>query len=308
MNSPLRISARAVALWLLAACALSLALPACSRRHMALNPDVNRRPTASIGADRTAGPAPLTVHFTSAALDPEGGPLTYDWGFGDGGVDTTRNPQHTYAANGQYTVELQVTDDQGAFAHDEKLIRVGGTNHAPTVNAGADQLNKDPGTQVNLTGTATDPDGQPVTTQWSQVGGPAVTIVNATALAAHLTTPASQTNTFIFRLTAQDDAQPPASASDDITVTTRVTWNNTAAGLFQVHAVNSTQYGCVKSGCHDGNTSGVPNWGVYATVAADSTNLVTRLSAGGNMRGYAGPGEADLIIAWLHNGAPLLNP
>jgi PKD repeat protein len=65
------------------------------------------------------GIAPLTVNFSSAgSFDPEGGPLTYSWNFGDGNTSTDANPVHQYAAGGSYTATLTVTNTCGKTASD----------------------------------------------------------------------------------------------------------------------------------------------------------------------------------------------
>lgn len=75
----------------------------------------NRNPVAVASANRTSGPAPLAVTFSSAgSADPEGGALTYQWTFGDGGTSTAANPSHTYTANGDYTATLTVRDPEGS--------------------------------------------------------------------------------------------------------------------------------------------------------------------------------------------------
>jgi PKD repeat protein len=54
--------------------------------------------------------------------DPDGSIASYAWSFGDNGTATGSTPtQHTYAADGHYTIALTVTDDQGltnTTAHD----------------------------------------------------------------------------------------------------------------------------------------------------------------------------------------------
>ena len=60
---------------------------------------------AGFTADPTSGPAPLPVQFTDASA---GGATSWSWNFGDGGTSTERNPAHTYANEGIYTVKLTV--------------------------------------------------------------------------------------------------------------------------------------------------------------------------------------------------------
>ncbi|SMC61920.1 Glucose/arabinose dehydrogenase, beta-propeller fold [Kibdelosporangium aridum] len=95
-------------------------------------PAGQRPPVAAASANRTSGAAPLAVNFSSAgSSDPDGGPLTYRWTFGDGGTSTAANPSHTYTANGTYTAQVTVTDNQNLTANASVIINVGNT--APTV-------------------------------------------------------------------------------------------------------------------------------------------------------------------------------
>ncbi|CCK24936.1 glucose/sorbosone dehydrogenase [Streptomyces davaonensis JCM 4913] len=92
----------------------------------------NRNPVAQAAADKTSGPAPLAVRFSSAgSSDPEGGALTYSWDFGDGTTSTAANPSHTYPANGTYRPTLTVRDPQGLTGTASLVVTVGNT--APTV-------------------------------------------------------------------------------------------------------------------------------------------------------------------------------
>lgn len=78
-------------------------------------PEGNSPPVASFTANPTTGIAPHSVNFdASASSDPEGGPLTYRWMFGDGmpdgsGVAAT----HVFNTVGTFTVTLRVTDVAG---------------------------------------------------------------------------------------------------------------------------------------------------------------------------------------------------
>lgn len=94
-----------------------------------------RTPVAQVAADKTSGQAPLTVEFDPAGTnDPDGGALTYAWDFdGNGTTDSTEATpvSHTYAANGQYTAKLSVTDSTGLTGSASVVVTVGNT--APVV-------------------------------------------------------------------------------------------------------------------------------------------------------------------------------
>lgn len=52
-------------------------------------------------------------------------PLTYQWDFGDGGASSQQNPVYTYKANGQYSVTLIASTDQGCKDTITKSISIG---------------------------------------------------------------------------------------------------------------------------------------------------------------------------------------
>ena len=73
--------------------------------------------TATVGADKTSGQAPLTVQFQGGA---GGGtpPYSYSWSFGDGSAGSTdASPSHTFTAAGTYQVTLTVHDAASAAAN-----------------------------------------------------------------------------------------------------------------------------------------------------------------------------------------------
>ncbi|MFD9539462.1 PQQ-dependent sugar dehydrogenase [Streptomyces sp. NPDC060022] len=92
----------------------------------------NRNPVAEATADRTSGPTPLTVAFSSAgSTDPEGGAIGYAWDFGDGATSTAADPSHTYTAAGTYRPTLTVKDPEGLTGTASLVVTAG--NSAPTV-------------------------------------------------------------------------------------------------------------------------------------------------------------------------------
>ncbi|WNV76401.1 PKD domain-containing protein [Geodermatophilus sp. DSM 44513] len=79
----------------------------------------NAVPTASF----TASVADLEASFdASGSTDPDGTVAGYAWDFGDGATGTGATAQHTYAAAGEYTVTLTVTDDDGATASSSRVV------------------------------------------------------------------------------------------------------------------------------------------------------------------------------------------
>ena len=85
-------------------------------------------PIAIAVAAPIAGLPPMAVQFSSVgSFDPDGGPLTYLWNFGDGAPPSNQaNPQHVYAAAGKYTARLIVTDGEGKQDVDTVVISLGG--------------------------------------------------------------------------------------------------------------------------------------------------------------------------------------
>ncbi|MGB1040987.1 MAG: PKD domain-containing protein, partial [Flavobacteriales bacterium] len=46
------------------------------------------------------------------------------WNFGDGGIDSVKNPAHTYTSSGVFSVNLQVTSDSGCIDIGSKLVYI----------------------------------------------------------------------------------------------------------------------------------------------------------------------------------------
>jgi len=95
-------------------------------------------PVAVASADVTGGHSPLTVQFDGSAstVDPNLGPLTFSWSFGDGEISSEVSPTHTYVNYGVYSVALRVFDTLNQNDYDTIEIYVG---------TPADCLSVDPG-------------------------------------------------------------------------------------------------------------------------------------------------------------------
>ncbi len=121
--------------------------------------NANRAPVARVDASPASGAAPLSVSFKSdGSHDPDGGPIAYEWRFGDGHFSwATGSVAHTYEA-GTYTAELTVHDGEGG--QDTATVRIDSGNTAPmpaieVSTAGAGFAVGEP---VLLRGSALDPE------------------------------------------------------------------------------------------------------------------------------------------------------
>lgn len=79
----------------------------------------------------------LTVQFTDGSSDTDGSIATRSWDFGDGSTSTATNPSHTYPADGDYTVQLTVTDDDGASDLTEQTVSVSDGSTGGGIELGA---------------------------------------------------------------------------------------------------------------------------------------------------------------------------
>jgi len=90
----------------------------------------NLKPIAIVPEDTIYGASPLSIDFdATASYDPEGGPITYAWDFGDGETATGATVSHEYQDSDleTYTATLTVTDTAGAQGDQSILISLNNT-------------------------------------------------------------------------------------------------------------------------------------------------------------------------------------
>jgi Calcineurin-like phosphoesterase/K319L-like, PKD domain/PKD domain len=149
----------------------------------------NRAPVANAGPDQTVtagsnGTANVTLNGTNSS-DPDGDPLTYQWTENGTTLATTAQPTASLPV-GTHTITLTVRDPGGLTSTDTVVITVNGiANRAPVANAGPDQMvtaGSNGTANVTLNGTnSSDPDGDPLTYQWTENGTTLASIAQPTA-------------------------------------------------------------------------------------------------------------------------------
>jgi PKD repeat protein len=139
----------------------------------------NAAPTVNAGADVSLDfGATLNLNATFSDPGVNDAPWTYSIDWGDGGAATTGSKSsqsaaitasHTYAAGGQYTVRVSVTDKDNGSGTDDLVSTVGADpNQAPVSHPGGPYTGAE-GAAVAFDGSSSsDPDGDlPLTYAWS---------------------------------------------------------------------------------------------------------------------------------------------
>ena len=127
----------------------------------------NAPPTAAF----TAPPdikAKEPAQFTDNSTDPDGTIASWLWSFGDNTTSSQKNPAHTYASAGTYTVSLKVTDDKGATDTVTKQVSVAPANSPPVAKDLSVTTDEEVAALITL--PAEDPEGDPLT--YPVVAGP----------------------------------------------------------------------------------------------------------------------------------------
>lgn len=115
-------------------------------------------PTAMISAPVSGRAGEPIVFDGSGSTDPQNGPLTYRWDFGDGSLGGGARLAHLFSAAGTFVATLTVTDEAGMSDTETHTISIA----APPLPSGT----------TTLTGEVTDPTGAPLPyVQVALVGG-----------------------------------------------------------------------------------------------------------------------------------------
>ena len=172
----------------------------------------NAAPVANAGPDLKVNTGAVATLDGSASSDPGFDALTYAWTQTAGTTVTlsgaaTVRPTFTApgtVADGPLTFSLKVNDGTEDSAADTVQVTLlnAAENTAPVAEAGTDQTAA-AGARVQLAGSGTDADGNPLTYAWTQTSGTTVTLNDATAAQPRFTMPADG-GTLVFSLTVSD--------------------------------------------------------------------------------------------------------
>ena len=242
-----------------------------------VTPPPNDPPTVNAGPD-VSGSINEALALDGTATDPDGDTLTYAWTVTGpctlatpAAVDTTV----TCTAPGTYTATLTVDDGTNPPVSDTASVIVSDgppTNDPPTVDAGPGVAGF-VGSSLTLNGSASDPDGDPLTFAWSVTGpctlgspAAAVTSVSCTAPGTYLATltvddgvnPAVSDSASVTISEATDDTTPPECA---VVATGRKTLNlkltDTGSGVASVVVTSQDNMKLVVRPFKTGTTRGV---------------------------------------------------
>ena len=168
--------------------------------------DANEPPVTSFSEVVTDNNAAFDA---TASTDPDGVIVDYAWDFGDTNTGTGATPNHTYAANGTYTVTLTVTDDDGRTDSESHSVVIAAY---PTAAFTTNIDNLDVAFDGSI---STDPDGVIVDYAWDF--GDANTGTGATPNHTY-----AADGTYTVTLTVTDDDGLTTSTSQTITVAANV--------------------------------------------------------------------------------------
>jgi PKD repeat protein len=169
------------------------------------SPPPNAPPNASFTPTCTG----LTCRFADGSTDSDGSVTGWQWNFGDGSSASVRNPSHTYASGGDYTVTLTATDNLGSRGSVTKKVAADGpANVPPTANFSSSCT----GLDCDFTDSSTDSDGSVTGWQWDFGDGSAANVRNPSHTYA-------DDGTYTVVLTVTDNRGGEGSTSEEVSPT-----------------------------------------------------------------------------------------
>jgi len=153
----------------------------------------------------------------------DGGQLLYQWQQIAGPSVTLMNPTAlamSFSASqvGSYEFSFTATDPQGNSASDNIIVTIQQANSSPIIDAGAD-IQVIEGDLVRLLATASDPDSDALSVNWTQTAGAAVTLSTPTSLETSFT--AASVGSYSFEVQVSDGRGGVVTDSVTVTASTK---------------------------------------------------------------------------------------
>lgn len=232
----------------------------------------NSAPTAAF----TVACSNLDCTFTDGSTDADGTVSARSWDFGDGQTSTQTSPQHSFGANGTFSVKLTVTDNAGATGSVTKSVTV------PNLPPSADFTLACTNLACDFTNISSDADGSVASYAWD-FGDPTSAQNSATTKDASHTFSAA--GTFPVKLTVTDNGGASGTITTQVTVTAasaggvQAGFSVACASLDCTITNTTTGLGTVVTWAWDfgdGQTSNVQNPApVHYSVTAPTTLTIT---------------------------------
>ncbi len=188
-----------------------------------VNTPINQPPIANAGPNLFISLPIDSVQINGMATDPDGNITSIRW-------SKISGPSSFFIVNpntavtkirgliqGVYLFKLEVIDSGNLISSDNVMITVGvSINQPPVVDAGPDLYISLPTDSVQVNGTATDPDGNIISIQWSKVAGPSsFVILNSNEAASKIKN--LVLGVYVFKLEVMDSGG--LISSDNMTIT-----------------------------------------------------------------------------------------
>ena len=246
----------------------------------------NRAPVVSASCDPCVVQPGGEVVVTATGSDPDGDPLTYSWsaprGSFAGAADESTARWRAPGEPGRAALRVEVSDGRGGTASAEVAVEV---NAAPTVSASCDPCEVQPGGEVVLTATGSDPDGDPLTYAWKAPRG---SFVGAADAASARWRAPGETGRVTLRAEVSDGRGGTASAEVAVEVTNAPPAFDEPSYTFELREnadgrPHPVALGAVAAGDPDGDAV------TYALASGDAARFA--VGAEGGAVTYVGPGE-----------------
>lgn len=239
----------------------------------------------------------------SASSDPEGGPLSYEWEFGDVSSNTGALVEHTFSRGGKFIVSLTVVDDMGQRSTTQQTVNVTSNLSPIAVMEVPDSVILGASSSVSSQGSY-DPDGTIQKISWDMGDG------SAEQTGESVSHSYQKTGVFPVTLTVTDDKSSSTRAEKNIVVksanaapTASFTISTNPAKVETVVTFDASSSsdgdGSIASYTWDLGDGSTANTPVVAHTYHESDTLVVTLSVEDD-RGAAGTSSREIIIVPNH--------